>query len=138
MVVTGTCKLCLTPHAALQDSHLAPRAAYGILRRLGGCISIDERTAVLKDNQLKAHLLCVDCEQRFSRYGEDWVMAHCYRGDTFHLRAMLECAFPIQTLENLNWYSIANIPGIRIDDLTYFAASILWRSACTIGICRNQ
>jgi hypothetical protein len=46
--------------------------------------------AVQISRQMKAHLLCADCEQRFSKFGENWVLKRCLRKDgTFPQKSTL-------------------------------------------------
>ena len=82
--MTEQCKLCLQHVASLEDSHFLSAGIYRVLR--------DEReknpnpwlltkTAVQTSRQMTARLLCRDCEQRFSKYGENWVLGHCLRKD---------------------------------------------------------
>jgi hypothetical protein len=80
----------------LCKSHLLPKAMYKTLRSktdiqnpnpilIGG--GVPHRTS----EQAQDYLLCEECEDRFRRLGENWVLANCYRGGgTFRLRDALE------------------------------------------------
>jgi len=62
---------------------------------------MDDESFCYADKQLKAHLLCEECEQRFRKRGEDWVMANCYRGQSdFRFKRILESYGPIETNES--------------------------------------
>lgn len=134
------CALCGQPKT-LQDSHLIPKWAY---RRLQNTekgrddpIRVANGTACHTSAQITQHLLCEDCEGRFSRR-EDYVAK-------------------LTTLENgrpniLQYVTRLNTPrgqlavlSAEIDtaQLAYFAGSILWRSCvmkqgCQLGPYESQ
>lgn len=126
----GTCKLCLS-EAELQDSHLLPKAAYRIIQESDGDPPVITKPTVSMhtNEQMRDYVLCRDCEQRFSRNGEQWVMEHCFRNEAgFKLKELLDSSTPL--MENkLTVYSAAAVPKIDMDRLTYFAASVLWRAS---------
>src|SRR2546422_6754097 len=77
MAVLGTCALCRQP-SELQDSHLLPRAIYRDLRmpdlpNPNPIIGVPTETGP-RQEQVKTPLLCADCEARFNRNGEKWVL----------------------------------------------------------------
>jgi hypothetical protein len=77
-------------------------------------------------------LLCPsagECEQRLSKNGENWFLAHCSRKGQFRLAALLDASTPADTYPNLTVYRAAQIPKIDISAFTYFAASTFWRAA---------
>jgi len=81
---------------------------------------------------MKARLLCWDCEQRFSRSGEDWVLKHClHRDGSFPLASILASKTPdLSSPENpTRIYHASGIPEINISALAYFAASTFWRGS---------
>src|ERR1700693_5830060 len=71
----GTCKLCLMQGVALQESHYMPAALYPKNIKLE-YLSRGGVRRLVADNEIKAPLLCFDCEQRFSRNGESEVLRH--------------------------------------------------------------
>jgi hypothetical protein len=76
MPVLGTCRLCLTPNADLQDSHILPRWAYRRIREPHlanpNPVSARNGVAVQTSTEIKEHLLCVECEGRLCD-DEDYV-----------------------------------------------------------------
>jgi hypothetical protein len=72
--------------------------------------------------QITDHLLCWDCEQRFSQNGEDWVSRHAYNGERFLLLDILRASDPVWPgYQNFGVYSGAAIEAIDMDKLVYFA-----------------
>lgn len=132
-MVTGECRLCKQVRP-LCKSHLLPAAIYRVLRAPGhkdpNPILIDNVHHGTTSRQLRAPLLCVECEARFRAQGEDWVLANYYRGnDTFKLRESLRNTKPLYSDQDFTLYSGANIPDIDIEALVYFASSVFWRAA---------
>jgi hypothetical protein len=76
-------------------------------------------------------LLCFDCEQRVSKFGECWVLANCLQkgGITFPLAALLASKTPALAGRNSSTKvnNAAEIPEIDLSALAYFGASIFWR-----------
>jgi hypothetical protein len=128
------CALCLK-RKRLRDSHLLPA---GILRLLRDdelknpnpfLMSLDHVGQT--SSQAKQYLLCHDCEQRFSKNGESWVINHCYHetNKTFRLRDFLKTAVPILSGPDGGAYDASKITGVDIDKLVYFSASVIWRAS---------
>jgi hypothetical protein len=129
--VIGTCKLCRSV-GPLRESHYMPKSAYKLIGRAneGAPVILKEKVAIQKDEQIKAYVLCQECEQRFSENGESWVMKFCHReGEGFKLKNLIEASKPLLGDDKLRVYSAANIAVIDIEKLAYFAASILWRGS---------
>jgi hypothetical protein len=81
---------------------------------------------------MTARLLCRDCEQRFSKFGENWVLAHCLHKDrSFLLAAILASRTPDISSDKTTTrlFYAAKIPEIDISALAYFATSIFWRGS---------
>jgi hypothetical protein len=79
--------------------------------------------------QAVQYLLCSDCEGRFDRGGENWVLKHCYRGKgRFRLRTLLEESPPLYAKLDFTICS-ASRPDVSIDQLAYFAVSVFWRAS---------
>ena len=89
-----------------------------------------DNTAVVTSAQASAHLLCADCEERFNKGGEDWVLKNCWRSRTrFPLHAALTTATPFYDKNGARVYKGREISGIDIDKLTYFGLSVFWRAS---------
>jgi|SRR5262245_5952708 len=128
--VIGTCKLCRSV-GPLRESHYMPKSAYKLIWRAnkGAPVIMKEKIAIQRDEQIKDYVLCQECEQRFSKNCENWVMQFCYReGEGFKLKDLIEASEPWGD-HKLRVYSAANIAEIDIEKLAYFAASILWRGS---------
>ena len=76
----GKC-ICQRESVELQDSHLIPKAVYRLIEKShGGKAPIIVKSVTLQKNeQVRAHVFCDSCEQRFSDYGEQWTLDHCNR-----------------------------------------------------------
>jgi hypothetical protein len=129
----GLCKLC-RQERLLQHSHLIPRAFYRLLRTPG----LDDPNPIVADadltrasqEQLVQPLLCADCEGRLNRNGEHWVLSKSYRlQGPSPLYTALSHATPDPAFGSGTVYSALTIPGMNIDRLVYFGASIFWRAA---------
>jgi hypothetical protein len=80
--------------------------------------------------QVRAHLLCFECEQLLRERGEDWVIPQLAKyGGEFPLAAALADATPCVSESDLSAYVLSGIPGIRVDDLIHFAMGIFWKSS---------
>jgi hypothetical protein len=79
--------------------------------------------------QIHEYLLCDECEERFNSGGERWVLANAlHSSGSFNLRDAFRAAKPFVTLEGSIAYS-GHTPGVDLDKLVYFAASIFWRTS---------
>jgi hypothetical protein len=131
--MTGKCALCGT-NASLIDSHFMPASLYQELLDPNG--PIKQMIVLKKDKthqsseQFSMPLLCQPCEVRFQQGGENWTLGSRYRSDgSFPLRDMLLRATPIETKpENSRVYAARQVPGIDVEQLIYFAASLFWRA----------
>jgi hypothetical protein len=134
MPIVGTCRLC-HKNADLQVSHFLPNAVYAQLRedalKNPHPVLMTEDDSIISSKQIAEHLLCFDCEQRFSKLGESWVLGNMARVTSFPLQDMLTKAKPlgISPDQTFACYSVAATPGIDMDALIYFALSIFWRGA---------
>ena len=134
--VIGECKLCLRDPVVLENSHFLSAGIYRQLRDENGANPnpwlVTSRSAVQTSRQMTAHLLCRDCEKRFSNGGERWVLTRCSKKDgTFPLASVLSSRIPdLSSSESqTKVYFAARIPKIDISALAYFAASIFWRGS---------
>jgi uncharacterized protein YlaI len=128
----GPCALCRKIRT-LNNSHFMTAALYKLFR-----IGTDRRHVVLTPGmkparttkQIKAYLLCDECEERFNKEGENWVLANgVQENDDFPLQSALKTAEPKFTNDDFATFSGLDTPGLELDKLGYFAISILWRAA---------
>jgi hypothetical protein len=130
----GTCKLCLR-HKDLQNSHLMPRALYVKARGSGTSGNRDpfvmtKEGGKQSSHQTKDYVLCSDCEQRFSRNGEKYVMGLVTKHDgTFPLLGALRSVKPTARGSTWEMYSSADTPEIDRKQLAHFAISVFWRAS---------
>lgn len=129
----GVCKLCRTERP-LQRSHLIPRAFYRLLRTPGmddpNPIIADSEVTRVSQEQMAQPLLCAECEDRFSRNGEKWVLSKSYRlQGPSPLYTALCNASPHPAFGSGTVYSALSTAGINLDQLVYFGASIFWRAS---------
>jgi hypothetical protein len=133
MAKRGTCKLCLKEQD-LRDSHYLPRSVYKSNR---GRALNNQNPVVLgsqirqDQDQVTDYVFCSECEQRFNKYGEGWVLAripHDY-GQPFALQDALKKETPFHIEPGLDLYAGASISAFDMDKLVYFASSIFWRGA---------
>lgn len=126
----GECKLCHVT-GELRDSHFIPKAAYKIIKESEGesPVVVNAEVSLQSDSQMRDHVLCAQCEERFNKNGESWVMKYCSRNaEGFKLKELIDASKPL-TGNGLKVYSAALIPEIDLEQLTYFASSIVWRAA---------
>lgn len=131
---SSQCGLCLQ-RKELRDSHLLPAAVYKLLRTPTGGhdpnpVVIMPSRALTTSQQVSAPFLCGDCEQRFSRNGERYVIAQCARPDgQFKLRELLQTISPLYDTPQFKVYDVQHLLGSQIDHYLYFAASVFWRAS---------
>lgn len=129
----GRCGLCGKTRP-LAVSHAIPKGLYRLCRAEGEKnphpIIVTPKFRMRSSNQMQDYFLCDECESRFDRQGEDWVMRHCYRGQgKFLLRDMLLKETPLFSDEGTSVYAGAEVKGLDIAALTYFPLSVFWRAA---------
>ena len=131
---TGVCKLCLQTRA-LQDSHYLPKGAYRINR--APALKNPHPVVLSNDNllqssaQLSDYLLCSDCEQRFSKNGEAWVLGNVPRnyGEKFPILDALNAEAPLLVDGGTKLYAGARAKLLDMEKIVYFAVSVFWRGA---------
>jgi hypothetical protein len=128
----GECALCLKT-GELQDSHLMPKGTYKPLRgKLAAQdpILVTASITVQTSAQVHDYLLCKDCELRFERNGEDWVMKNWERPNgRFPLRDALLRSPIKSTIPTGDLYKAPFDSSFKLEKLIYFAASIFWRAS---------
>jgi len=134
----GICGLCLQERQ-LQYSHLMPAAMYRRTLTPGAAnpnpVLVSKRTTVYTSDQLRAHLLCRDCEQLFSRNGENYVMRMVAGQQRFPLLEMLQGANAVES-GDFRGYTLQALPNLDRSKLAYFALSVFWRAS--IHVWRNR
>jgi len=126
--VYGVCKLCLK-RKQLQKSHYIPRALYNLCRpQEGNPIVVTSSVVKASPKQMWKHLLCSDCEQTFSKRGEDYSLDMVFRTDRFSLLDKIRLAVPFSLSGETPMYSGTQL-GIKTHKLAYFALSLAWRGA---------
>jgi hypothetical protein len=131
----AACRLCKNI-TQLQNSHFLPAAMYKHMQCPGDTshIILDRQNLAVKNprtsKQVKDHLLCVECEDRFSKGGERWVMTNGFHSSgRFPLQAALMNATPAHQATDFSAYPGTTIPGVELESLVYFATSVFWRAA---------
>jgi len=130
----GTCKLCLQ-RRELQESHLLPRALYKLARGSGTRGNQDPVAFTAtghrsSSHQLKDYVLCRDCEQLFSKKGEDYVMRLVTRRNgQFPLLDQLGQVPTKMKKDDWSAYSAEDTPEIDREKIAYFALSVFWRAS---------
>ncbi len=93
-------------------------------------VLITKGASLLTSAQARAHMLCSECEARFNKGGEEWVIENCWHGEReFPLRTALMAAMPLVDEPGFRVYEARNVAGVDVDRLVYFAASVFWRGA---------
>lgn len=125
----GKCAVCLETKE-LQDSHFISKALYRIARKRGGAVVKTPQLFLGTDAQVRDRLLCRDCEQLFSKNGEDYVMRLVKQdAGVFPLLEMLSKQTPIATGPNNGDVFSAPEVGIDVGKIAYYGLSMFWRAA---------
>jgi hypothetical protein len=133
----GKCKLCL--HMAdLQNSHLMPASLYK-KSRIPGAINpnptlITGKGSKQTSRQIRNFVLCRNCEQLFSKNGENYVMTQVFDGKSkkFPLLETLRATAPTWGGPEFVGYELGATPDIDREKLGYFALSVFWRASVHI------
>jgi hypothetical protein len=117
----------------LLDSHFLPKALYKLMRDPGDKhpqpILISGLVSLQTNYQMKQPLLCAECEDRFSKNGESYVIPKLYSVEGFPLLDRLRLAhFPINNTPRLLAFSCPSV-GFDGEKIAYYGLSILWRAA---------
>ena len=138
-MIVGNCALCAET-TELRLSHYLPAGAYRALTSAKNPTEkrhehFDPITGkrFLTNKQLRKHLLCSKCEQRFSTNGECIVLKELLRDSgKFECRDKLIKAPISQFKEGLQFYT-NDMAGkfIDFDAYLYFALSVFWRGTVT-------
>ena len=127
----GVCKLCLRK-AELQDSHLIPAAVYKYANNPTFAnpnpVVVGRRITSSTSRQTKDYLLCLDCEDRFNKHGENEFLKWVWNGSRFPLGDRLAVAHPFYAFQSFTVFS-GRDTGIDMGKFGYFALSMVWRGA---------
>ena len=129
----GKCKLCLRENQELQAGHLIPAAMYERVFESGAKnpnpVILTRKHAVQSSRQMTTYLLCRECEQLFSKNGEEWMTGQVFDGEkAFPLLDRLKVAAPFRATAAYEAYSGTAV-GIDTEKLAYFGLSVLWRAS---------
>lgn len=131
--MVGKCGLCHEGRE-LRDSHLLPAAVYKLAResnrRNPNPIIVTPDRASSSSKQVSDMFLCGECEGRFSRGGERYVLSQCTRqGGGFALRELLRASPPFLRDSRFTVYEVGSLLYARTEQYLYFAASVFWRAS---------
>ncbi len=128
----GSCGLCREVRD-LRESHLLPAALYTLARDPSRTnpnpVFLAGGRATTTSRQIKRRFLCGECEERFSDYGERYILSHCARPEEFRLRGLLEKSRPVGEVPPIVVYEVEELLGSHVDEYLYFAASVFWRAS---------
>ncbi len=135
-MVHGVCKLCLRDDLDLLDSHYLPKRVYSMnmakTLKNPNPVTLAHGQAKQISDQLRGHTFCAECENRLSKNGEQWVLAHMPKDykEPFPLQDALIPAKPAIIGDNINIYEGRKLAAFDMDQLIYFGMSVFWRGAC--------
>jgi hypothetical protein len=93
-------------------------------------VHITPSGSFFSDTEVRAHLLCDECEERSNRNGEDWTLENCWQGPSeFRLRNTLQSAASVEPEPGYHVFGGTKIAGVKTPKLVYFAVSVFWRAA---------
>ena len=126
----GRCALCLKVRS-LALSHFMPQGVYRRLRNPAGPVKdpvlVTAKVSMSTSTQVRDFLLCRECEKRFDRLGEDYVLRQMRHRGGFPLLERMRVSPMIDFSLREGIYSGPAI-GIDTEKLAYFALSVIWRS----------
>jgi hypothetical protein len=126
--MVGICKLCRKEKELLK-SHYMPAALYSRNLKMEYATR-NGAGIVMKENEIKARLLCRECEMLFKLNGEDEVLGYVQpklgKKKGFPLSDRLRLALSRDNHPEMPRYSGADL-GMDMDKFAYFGLSIVWR-----------
>jgi hypothetical protein len=132
MEIVGHCRLCLK-QGPLRDSHFIPQAAYKRVRGEGRNthpLVIQTDGVVQTSVQMRAHLLCHDCEQLLSKNGENTFFRNCYwKPGEFRLLEILRRQEALFEDDQFSTYVVPEFENSAAEQIGYMGLSVLWKSA---------
>jgi hypothetical protein len=127
MPITGKCKLCLMEGVELLESHFVSRKLYYSGKKKLEFVNLID--AGIDPEELKAHLLCRECEKRFSVNGEVEVLKHVapkYVLKPLPLAEKMKVAWARDNERSAPRHNARDF-DLDTDKFAYFALSIIWR-----------
>lgn len=129
------CALCLD-YRSLNKSHFIPRSLYKLCKEVSHDIKnpvhFIGNTAISTSSQSVKPFLCKECEDRFSKFGETYVINNCLRSPIrFKLRDKLENSDQFIRIDDSKVFLGRQILGKSLEYYKYFVASIVWRGSAT-------
>lgn len=129
------CSLCLKNNP-LVKSHYIPRALYKLCKDesniIKNPINFLGTKAISTSNQSYKPFLCEDCEKRFSKFGESYVIDNCLRSNNdFKLREILEKNNDYKIIDEAKVYLGKQVLQSNLEYYKYFTASLVWRGSVT-------
>jgi hypothetical protein len=129
----GVCKLCHL-EKELRRSHLMPKSLY---KKSGSDDAKQPHPLVgtrkgtrPSSYQVQDYVFCNECEQRFGKEGEDYMMRLVAKRDgTFPLLETLELISGGVRGPSWTAYSAADSPSIEREKIAYFVASVFYRAS---------
>jgi hypothetical protein len=95
-------------------------------------VTIIPGAAVASSREVRQYFLCAECEDRFNKTGEKWMVRNCAQPDgPFPLYDNLTTVPAMGTLGHVTLYRGNGVPGIEPEQIVYFASSVFWRAAAT-------
>lgn len=129
---SGTCKLCLQQRD-LCGSHYLSKGLYKALRSLHtrnrNPLLVTGKGAFQTSRQMKAALLCSECEQLLSSKGERYTISVMSNQKGFLLLETVQRMTPALASYGLKAYKCASIPGVDTAALAHFALGLLWKGS---------
>ena len=128
----GVCPLCQL-EKDLVDSHFLPAASYRPLHADG--LDINEpmmmtaKRVIQSSRHITAHAFCSDCEDRFNRGGETWVLDKLATLTAFPLRDMVLASPPMYDEPDFKVFSCDTIQGFQTEKVVHLAMGIFWKAA---------
>lgn len=132
------CRLC-NKSAELKKSHLLAKSFYKIIARsfephdsASIWASRKDKSLHYTNSQIVKKLLCKECEDRFNKCGEEYVISLCLKNpQRFKIKRKLDTSTPSIHKQGVSYFSPSDIPELDSQKLLYFAASIVWRVVAT-------
>src|SRR3954464_3509230 len=125
------CRLC-KQERELQDSHFVAAGLYKVIRGpepQEHPVLIADGAPIQTSVQARGDMLCAECERRFGKGGEEWVIENCWHSEEeFPLRTAFMTATPFVDEPGFLAYEARNVASVDFDRLVYFAASVFWRA----------
>jgi hypothetical protein len=129
----GKCELCHYMRD-LHDSHYLPKGGYKRTRapnlKNPNPIVLSNGKAKQSSNQVRDYKFCTECEERFNKGGESWVLSKvpAEYGAKFEIHSLLDAATPNVIRDGPLLFPAASVPSIDLAQLVYFGMSMFWRA----------